>query len=68
MRIVDDENKELPWDGKRFGRLKVRGFSVVDKYFKDDTEILDEDGFFDTGMSRPLIPTGSCRSPIGRRT
>jgi len=49
MRIVDDENKELPWDGKRFGRLKVRGFAVVDRYFKDETEILDEDGFFDTG-------------------
>ena len=49
MKIVDDENKELPWDGKRFGRLKVRGFSVVDRYFKDDTNILDEHGFFDTG-------------------
>ena len=24
MKIVDDENKELPWDGKRFGRLKVQ--------------------------------------------
>src|SRR3984957_1208147 len=26
MKIVDDENRELPWDGKRFGRLKVAGF------------------------------------------
>ncbi len=49
MKIVDDENKALPWDGKRFGPLKVRGFSVVDRYFKDDTNILDEHGFFDTG-------------------
>jgi fatty-acyl-CoA synthase len=25
MKIVDDDNKELPWDGKTFGKLKVRG-------------------------------------------
>ena len=25
MKIVDDDNKELPWDGKQFGALKVRG-------------------------------------------
>jgi fatty-acyl-CoA synthase len=49
MKIVDDENKELPWDGKRFGRLKVRGFAVVENYFKDDSQLLDESGFFDTG-------------------
>jgi acyl-CoA synthetase (AMP-forming)/AMP-acid ligase II len=49
MKIVDDENKELPWDGKRFGRLKVRGFAVVENYFKDDSQLLDEHGFFDTG-------------------
>ena len=50
MKIVDDENKELPWDGKRFGRLKVRGFAVVESYFKDEGgKILDDDGFFDTG-------------------
>ena len=25
MKITDDEGRELPWDGKTFGRLKVRG-------------------------------------------
>ncbi|MBR9813316.1 long-chain fatty acid--CoA ligase [bacterium] len=25
MKIVDDDNTELPWDGKAFGSLKVRG-------------------------------------------
>src|SRR5690606_13223226 len=24
MKITDDEGRELPWDGKTFGRLKVR--------------------------------------------
>jgi len=49
MKIVDDNNRELPRDGKTFGRLKVRGPSVARVYFKEDQSILDEDGFFDTG-------------------
>jgi fatty-acyl-CoA synthase len=49
MKITDDSNKPMPWDGKTFGRLKVRGPAVARAYFKDDSNILDEDGFFDTG-------------------
>ena len=50
MKIVDDANTPLPWDGKRFGRLKVAGPAVAKSYFKGEGgEILDEDGFFDTG-------------------
>jgi fatty-acyl-CoA synthase len=59
MKIVDDVNQELPWDGKRFGRLKVRGFAVAASYFKDDGgKILDEDGFFDTGDVATIDPDG----------
>ena len=49
MKITDDDNRELPRDGKTFGRLKVRGPSVARAYFKEDGTILDADGFFDTG-------------------
>jgi fatty-acyl-CoA synthase len=49
MKITDDSGKELPWDGKTFGRLKVRGASVARAYFKENGAILDEHGFFDTG-------------------
>ena len=49
MKVTDDDDKELPWDGKTFGRLKVRGPAVARAYFKDDNRILDADGFFDTG-------------------
>ena len=50
MKITDDNGKELPWDGKTFGRLKVRGPAVARAYFKDrHAQILDDDGFFDTG-------------------
>ena len=36
MKIVDDDDKDLPWDGKAFGRLKVRGFAVIERYFGED--------------------------------
>ena len=59
MKIVDDENSELPWDGKRFGRLKVRGFAVVETYFRDEGgKILDDNGFFDTGDVATIDPNG----------
>jgi len=50
MKITDDANRELPRDGKTFGRLKVRGLAVAHAYYKEeDIPILDKDGFFDTG-------------------
>ena len=59
MKIVDDENNDLPWDGKRFGRLKVKGFAVVESYFKGEGgKILDDKGFFDTGDVATIDPDG----------
>ena len=50
MQITDDAGRELPWDGKTFGRLKVRGPAVAKAYFKGEGgEIVDAEGFFDTG-------------------
>ncbi len=49
MKITDDSNKSVPWDGKSFGRIKVRGFAVAKAYYNDNTRILDDEGFFDTG-------------------
>lgn len=50
MKITDDAGSDLPWDGKTFGRLKVRGPAVSSAYFKGEGgQILDNDGFFDTG-------------------
>ena len=49
MKITDDADKPAPWDGKTFGRIKVRGFAVARGYFKEGAEVLDDNGFFDTG-------------------
>jgi fatty-acyl-CoA synthase len=49
MKITDDAGRALPWDGKTFGRIKVRGFAVAKGYFKEGGEVIDGQGFFDTG-------------------
>ena len=50
VKITDDDNQALPWDGKAFGSLKVRGPWVCSSYFKlDDSEAHAESGWFETG-------------------
>ena len=49
MKICDDNGKNLPWDGATFGRLMVRGPAVSKAYFGLDENILDAEGYFDTG-------------------
>jgi fatty-acyl-CoA synthase len=40
----------LPWDGKKFGRLKVRGPAVAAAYYGGaGKEQFDDDNWFDTG-------------------
>ena len=36
LRIVDENGRELPWDGKAFGDLQVRGPWIVNGYFKGE--------------------------------
>ncbi len=50
LKVVDPDGKELPHDGVAFGPLKVRGPWITKGYFKGEGgNILDEDGWFDTG-------------------
>jgi acyl-CoA synthetase (AMP-forming)/AMP-acid ligase II len=50
MKITDDEGKDLPHDGKVFGRLKVRGPAIAKSYAKGDgADAFDAEGWFDTG-------------------
>ena len=50
LKLTDDEGARLPHDGTTFGRLKVRGSFVVREYYKGEGgDILDPEGFFDTG-------------------
>jgi fatty-acyl-CoA synthase len=59
MRITDDANKDLPWDGKTFGRLKVRGPAVAGGYYGGaGKEQFDAEGWFDTGDVAHIDPLG----------
>jgi fatty-acyl-CoA synthase len=49
MKIVDDGGAELPWDGKTYGDLQVRGPWVVREYFKGEGGDPLRDGWFPTG-------------------
>jgi fatty-acyl-CoA synthase len=54
MKIVDGEGEELPWDGKAYGDLLVKGPWIVKEYFKGeggDPLIPDSEG-------RGWFPTG----------
>ena len=59
MKIVDGDGKELPWDGKQFGDLKVRGPWVCSAYYGDPPgSALDSDGWFATGDVATIDPDG----------
>ena len=62
MRIVGDDGGDLPWDGKAFGDLLVRGYSVLRRYFKEDHDAMSTDadgrGWFATGDVATIDPDG----------
>jgi acyl-CoA synthetase (AMP-forming)/AMP-acid ligase II len=73
MKIVDDAGKELPWDGKTYGDLYVKGPWIVREYFKGeggdplvngwfptgDVGTIDSDGFLQiTDRSKDVIKSG----------
>ena len=60
IKIVDDENNALPWDGVAYGALRVRGPWICSDYFKLDGkgDSHMEDGWFDTGDVATIDPNG----------
>ncbi len=59
MKIVDEDGQELPWDGKAFGSLKVRGPWICSSYFKSEpSDAHAEEGWFETGDVATIDPEG----------
>jgi fatty-acyl-CoA synthase len=59
MCLKDDDGHPLPRDGTSFGRLMVRGPWIVARYFKGDGgDVLDAEGWFDTGDVATIDPLG----------
>ncbi|MBB6582157.1 3-(methylthio)propionyl-CoA ligase [Ralstonia solanacearum] len=57
MKIVDGNGHELPWDGKAFGDLHMRGPWTIDRYYRSDPSPL-VDGWFPTGDVANIDPDG----------
>jgi fatty-acyl-CoA synthase len=49
FKLTNAEGETLPEQRNVVGHLKVKGASVVARYFKADEDALDAEGFFDTG-------------------
>jgi len=50
LTLKNYAGQEMPQDGTTYGRLMVKGPTISGAYFKGEGgEILDNDGFFDTG-------------------
>ena len=58
MKIVDEEGHDLPWDGKRFGNLLVRGNWIASGYMKGEGGDPLRDGWFPTGDVATIDPDG----------
>jgi fatty-acyl-CoA synthase len=59
MRIVNDDGKELPWDGAASGALQVRGPWICSDYFRlEGQSETHKDGWFDTGDVGTIDPEG----------
>lgn len=57
MKLVDGNGRELPWDGKAFGDLHVRGPWTIASYYRNDPSPL-VDGWFPTGDVANIDPDG----------
>ena len=58
FKIVDDQGKEQPNDGKAYGDLLVKGPWVINEYFKQEGSSPLIDGWFPTGDVATVDPDG----------
>lgn len=59
LKLTDAAGHALPEQRNSAGHLRVKGPSVVDRYFKANTDALDSDGYFDTGDLASIDDAGN---------
>jgi len=59
LKLVDAEGITLAQQRGVVGHLRVKGASVVDRYFKADADALDAEGYFDTGDLASIDDAGN---------
>lgn len=58
LRLVNDDDEELAWDGSSAGHLQVRGHWAAERYFKQGESACTADGWFGTGDIAHIDPRG----------
>jgi fatty-acyl-CoA synthase len=61
LELADADGVPLPQQRGVVGRLRVKGASVIDRYYEADTDALDERGWFDTGDLATIDDAGNLR-------
>ncbi len=59
LKLTDAEGNTLAPQRNVLGHLKVKGHSVVERYFRAEESALDEEGYFDTGDLAMLDTAGN---------
>ncbi len=59
LKLTDAEGRTLPEQRGPIGHLRVRGHSVLDRYFMAEADSLDAEGYFDTGDLASLDEAGN---------
>ncbi len=59
LKLTDASGVDLPHQRGVLGHLKVKGASVIDRYFKADASALDSQGYFDTGDLASIDESGN---------
>ncbi len=49
LKLTDAAGNTLTPQRNILGHLKVKGASVIDRYFEREADVLDDEGYFDTG-------------------
>jgi fatty-acyl-CoA synthase len=59
LKLTDADGATLPRQRGVMGHLKVKGPSVIDRYFGDSESALDAEGYFDTGDLATIDESGA---------
>jgi fatty-acyl-CoA synthase len=59
LKLVDDNGNTLSSQRGVVGRLRVKGASITDRYFKEEQSALDEEGYLDTGDLASIDAAGN---------
>jgi fatty-acyl-CoA synthase len=59
LKLTDASGVTLPDQRDSLGHLKVTGASVVGGYFQSDEQVLDDEGYFDTGDLATIDAAGN---------